>query len=116
MSRTPTRQDDRITGRRNFLKAGSLAIAVIAAARPALSQAQALPPVDENDPAAQALGYRSDATKVDKTKFPKYAADQSCANCQLYQGKPGEASGPCSVFPGKSVSAKGWCNAHLKRA
>ncbi len=102
--------------RRNFLKAGSLALAAVAATVPALARAQALPPVSENDPAAKALGYRSDATKVDKAKFPKYAAGDACASCQLYQGKPGQASGPCSVFPGKSVSAKGWCNAYMKRA
>jgi hypothetical protein len=116
MSRIPPKQVGHAAARRHFLKASSLALAAVAAARPALSQAQSLPPVDENDPAAKALGYSSDATKVDKAKFPKYEAGQSCSNCQLYQGKPGEASGPCSVFPGKSVSAMGWCNAHLKRA
>jgi hypothetical protein len=42
-------------------------------------QAQAM--VSETDPQAVALGYKADATKVDKAKFPKYAASQICGNC-----------------------------------
>ena len=26
-----------------------------------------------------------------------------------YQGKSGEAYGPCAIFPGFDVNAKGWC-------
>lgn len=40
--------------------------------------------VDEGDAQAVALGYKSDATKADKKKFPKYAAAQECRNCSLY--------------------------------
>jgi High potential iron-sulfur protein len=29
---------------------------------------------------------QSDASSVDKGKFPQYAAGQSCAGCALYQG------------------------------
>ena len=78
------------------------------------AQAQAL--VSETDPQAQGLGYKADATKVDKAKQPKYAAGQSCSNCQLYQGKPADAQGGCPIFAGKAVSAKGWCNAWVKKA
>lgn len=74
------------------------------------------PLLAENDPTAQALGYKTDATKVDKTKFPRYLAGQSCANCQLYQGKPGSTTGPCPTYGGKLVYAKGWCNAYVKKA
>lgn len=70
----------------------------------------------ESDPTAQALGYKMDATKVDKTRFPHYQAGQTCANCQLYQGKPGSTNGPCPTYGGKLVEAKGWCNAYVKKA
>jgi hypothetical protein len=72
--------------------------------------------VSESDATAQSLGYKADATKVDKARFAKYQAGQACANCQLYQGKPGDASGPCPIFGGKQVSAKGWCGAYVKKA
>ena len=35
--------------------------------------------VSESDANAQALGYKTDATKVDKARFPKYQAGQTCA-------------------------------------
>jgi hypothetical protein len=71
--------------------------------------------VSETDPTAQALGYKTDATKVDKTKYPKYVAGQVCSNCQLYQGKPGAATGPCPIYGGKLVESKGWCSAYVKK-
>lgn len=80
-----------------------------------VSAAQAAPMVAESDPAAAGLGYKADATKVDKAKSPKYAAGQNCANCALYQGKAGSASGGCPLFAGKDVAAKGWCNSWAKK-
>jgi hypothetical protein len=78
--------------------------------------AQAAPMVDEKDPQAVALGYVKDTTKVDAKKYPKHAATQKCSNCTLYTGKPGQASGPCGVFPGKLVAAEGWCSTYVKKA
>ena len=101
--------------RRDFLKIGSLAVASIALAAGAGQAAAQGALVDEKDATAQALGYRADATKVDKAKFPKHAAGETCANCQLYQGKPGAASGPCPLFAAKTVAAKGWCSAYVKK-
>lgn len=71
--------------------------------------------VAESDPQAVALGYKADASKVDKVKFPKYAIGQECRTCALYQGKPGDASGGCPLFAGKQVSGKGWCTAWAKK-
>lgn len=71
--------------------------------------------VSESDPQAAALGYKADGSKVDKTKFPKYAADQRCANCSLYQGKLADSAGGCAIFPGKQVAGKGWCSAWAKK-
>ena len=65
---------------------------------------------------AAALGYAPDASKVDKAKYPKYAAGQACGTCALYQGQAGAASGPCPLYAGKAVSAKGWCSAYVKKA
>ncbi|MGW2600289.1 high-potential iron-sulfur protein [Streptomyces klenkii] len=72
--------------------------------------------LSEADPTAQALGYKADVAKVDRAKYPKYAAGQDCGTCMLYQGKPGSPSGPCGAFPGKQVAARGWCSAFAKRA
>ena len=103
-----------MTQRRTFIKA---AIAVAGAGAlgsgPAAAQAKRL---EESDPTAVALGYKHDASKVDKAKFPKYAAGQVCANCSLYQGKPSDAWAPCAAVGGRLVAAKGWCNVWNKRA
>ena len=95
--------------------AAATAAAMTAYARSAVAQpAQRL---DEKDPQAQALGYKHDASKVEKEKFKNYQAGQTCANCQLYQGKAKEEWGGCQIFPGKQVNAKGWCSAYqVKKA
>jgi hypothetical protein len=73
-------------------------------------------PVQESDANAQALGYRTDASKVDRAKYPKFQTGQACANCQFFQGKAGDATAPCTIFAGKQVRAIGWCSAYVKRA
>lgn len=70
----------------------------------------------ESDPAAVTLGYKADATKTDKAKFPKYAPGQLCSNCALFQAKAGDKAGGCPLFAGKQVAANGWCNAWVKKA
>ena len=77
-------------------------------------QAQAM--VAETDPQAAALGYKANATTVDKAKYPKYAAGQACGNCALFQGKADAAAGGCALFAGKQVSAKAHCSAWAKKA
>jgi High potential iron-sulfur protein len=72
--------------------------------------------VSDSDPQAAALGYKADASKVDKAKFPKFAADQKCGACALFQGKAGDKAGGCPLFAGKQVSASGWCSAFAKKA
>jgi len=71
--------------------------------------------VSETDPTAAALGYKADHTKVDKAKYPKYDPSQTCSNCMLYQAKPTDASGPCTLFAGKLVAGQGWCSAWAKK-
>jgi hypothetical protein len=48
----------------------------------------AAPVLSESDTTAQTLGYKTDASQVDKAKYPKYQTGQVCANCQLYQASP----------------------------
>ena len=78
-------------------------------------QAKAQAVLAESDAQAVALAYKADATKVDKSKQPKYAAGQVCSNCALYQGKAGSATGGCPLFGAKQVAGKGWCNAWVKK-
>ncbi len=100
--------------RRTFLIGAAGAASALATSRFAFAQGGA--PLSESDPQAMALGYKIDATKADKAKFPKYAPGQMCSTCQLYQGKPGDAAGPCPLFQNKRVAAKGWCSAWVKKA
>jgi hypothetical protein len=73
------------------------------------SAAAAAPPLDPKDPTAQALGFMSDATKVDAAANPTYKPTQKCSTCAQYQGKATDATAPCTIFVGKSVPAGGWC-------
>ncbi|NKJ50185.1 High potential iron-sulfur protein [Burkholderia sp. SG-MS1] len=66
----------------------------------------------ETDPKAQAVGYVEDASKVDKAKFPGFAAGQTCANCSLFQGAATDAYGGCTLFGDKQVAARGWCSSY----
>ncbi len=102
--------------RRNLLRLGAVGAAATMAAYTGLSAAQGAPRLDENDPQAQALGYKHDAAKVDKQKFKNFQSGQTCANCQQFQAKPKDEWAPCTIFPGKQVNAKGWCSAWVKKA
>ena len=104
---------NKTTRRVFFIQVASGATAL--AATHAMAQAAA-PMVDEKDPAAAGLGYAADSAKVDAKKYPKHTKDQLCSNCQLYTGKPKEVAGPCPLFAGKQVAAKGWCTAWVKKA
>lgn len=102
-----------IESRRRFLKlaAGTTAAAVIVGGLPRFARAADLPPVSESDPTAKALGYVEDAGK---TSSPKHKAGDDCTNCQFYTGGA-TGRGPCALFPGKSVNAKGWCISHVPK-
>jgi high potential iron-sulfur protein len=101
------------TSRRTFLIKSLGAASALALTREAFADA---PKVAESDPTAQALGYKEDATKVDKAKFAKYVAGEQCSNCSFYQGKPTDAYAVCPMFAGKQVNGKGWCSAYNKKA
>ncbi len=100
--------------RRNFVLATLPATALVAlTARTASAQAAR---IEESDRTAVALGYKHDATKVDKARFPTFVAGRNCANCQLYAAKGSEEWAPCAAVGNKLVNAKGWCVAWVKKA
>lgn len=99
----------RAMNRRSLLKnlaAAAAAAAVLPAGR---SRGAELPHLDVKDSAAVALGYVENATQVDAKKFPTYVKGSRCDTCLLLQGTSG-AYRPCTLFPGKLVSASGWCS------
>lgn len=94
-------------------------VAAPALAAPAVAQNAApavMPMVDEKAAQALALGYVVDAAQADKAKFSVWAAGRQCNGCALYQGKAGEVAGPCPLFAGRQVAAKGWCSSWVKKA
>ena len=98
--------------RRRFFRITAVGLAAAPFANALLSgAAHAATAVKESDPTATALGYMMDATK--STKRTDKAA--TCANCSLYSGKAGAADGPCTIFQGNLVNAKGWCSAWVKK-
>ena len=101
-----------MSNRREFIVQFSLGSAALLATQAHAAGAM----VADADPQAAALGYKADGSKTDKTKFPKYAASQNCANCALFQGKAGDKAGACPLFAGKQVAAAGWCSAYAKKA
>ena len=94
---------------------GNSVILIAAVGASAVAMAEPATMLSESDPTAVALGYKANASAVDKAKFPQCAPGQSCSNCALYQGAAGTASGPCTIYAGKSVSATGWCASYTKK-
>ncbi len=102
-----------IESRRRFLKvaAGTTVAAVVMGGLPRFSRAADLPALSESDPTAKALSYVESAAKSTNAK---HKAGDDCANCQFYTGGA-SGRGPCQLFPGKSVNAKGWCVSHAPK-
>jgi hypothetical protein len=101
------------TSRRRFIKLTVTGLAAAPLANALFSgSAEAVDMVSESDPAAAALKYKMDATKAADRKDAKAL----CSNCNFYTGKPADANGPCAVFGGKLVAAKGWCASWVKKA
>src|SRR5580692_200768 len=97
--------------RRSMVKSGLIAGALVPAFGliGGTAGAAALTPLDANDPTAKALGFVSDATKVDAAANPTYKPAQKCSTCAQYLGKAGDATAGCNIFAGHSVPAGGWC-------
>lgn len=100
-----------------FTVAGGITLATLVAKHAVAADApaaKALPELQETDSIAQSMGYKSDTTKVDAKKFATHKPNQQCDNCRFFQGNAG-APGPCQIFAGKSVAAKGWCQVYAAK-
>lgn len=101
-------------GRRHFLKTTIIATAAVMAGatiRKAFGAGD-MPRLTVADPTAKAMDYVDNAT-TSKNKL--YKPGSVCANCQLYSGGA-SGYGDCQLFPGKLVSAKGWCTSYTRKA
>src|SRR5450631_257435 len=100
--------------RRTIVKSGLIAGALVPAFGliAGTAGAAALTPLDANDPTAKALGFVTDAAKVDAAANPTYKPTQKCSTCAQYLGKAGEATAGCNIFAGHSVPAAGWCKVY----
>jgi len=103
--------------RRSIVKSGLIAGALVPTfgLMAGTAGAAALTPLDVNDPTAKALGFVSDATKVDATSNPTYKPTQKCSTCAQFLGKAGDATGGCNIFAGHSVPAGGWCKVYAPK-
>jgi len=102
--------------RRRFLKiavVGAAIAPVAAGLLPRIARAEAAH-VDPNDATAKALGYTEDAATAKGD--PSFKPDSSCASCNFFRGHTEMAYAPCDLFPGKSVSMKGWCRSWTAKA
>ena len=88
--------------RRDLIQTLALGIPLLSVANAQAADAPLLNPQDKD---AKAVKYVEDATKAQRA-----TPDSTCANCAVYQGKAGAATGPCQIFPGKLVKAAGWCS------
>ena len=80
---------------------------------PQTARADDLPHLTPDDPTAKALNYTEDATKVDAAN--SNAAPAVVLELQfLLRRRTGY--GPCQLFAGKAVNAKGWCSGYAKKA
>ena len=100
-----------MTNRRQFMTQVSLGGVLLLTKQAMADSAK----VSESDPLPAAVGYKANGANVDKAKFPKYSESAKCSNCVMFQGKPGDAIGPCTLFGGKLVAADGWCNSWSKK-
>ena len=100
--------------RRQFLRTTLVATAAVMAGatiREAFGAGD-MPHLTDADPTAKAMDYVDDATA---SKNELYKPGSVCANCQLYSGDAA-GYGNCQLFPGKLVSAKGWCTSYTRKA
>ena len=106
--------------RRTFIIHAISGSAAIALGNQAFAQtavsAPALELVKDTDANAVALGYKTDGSKTDAKKYPKYAKEQNCSGCALWVGDAKATQGKCALFAGKAVAPKAWCSAWAKKA
>lgn len=100
--------------RRRFIRCALVASAapLLPAAFAGVASASDLPKLPLDNATAKALNY---VETTEGLAHPAFKAGSDCANCQFIQGADGEEWRPCTLFPGHSVAAKGWCSAWAKK-
>ncbi len=88
------------------LGTGVVAISLSTLTRQGIALAAETPKLGLEDPTAKALQYVHESPD----------AAQLCVGCQLYTGTADAEWGPCAIFPGKLVNAKGWCKSWIAKA
>jgi len=107
--------------RRELLKVAAVGVAtlVLPVSKLLAADAKGLPPnstaLSETDSFAVPMGYREDASKVDKAKFSNFKAGQNCSNCNFYKSLNAKW-GSCQLFTTGLVASKGWCSSWMKKA
>lgn len=101
--------------RRRFLKLAIGAAAALPACAVMARRLRAQERVDPSSELAQDVRYVEDADAIDPAEFPDYTQGEYCADCALYRGGEGDEWGPCDIFGGDLVAAKGWCTAFIVR-
>ena len=104
--------------RRYFIKLAAYSAALLPLGHTLFADAaDALPHLAAGDQQAKTLGYIENVAKVDRAKEHAYKEGSKCQNCALYQDAQSHGGyAPCSAFPGKSVSANGWCRVYAAKA
>ncbi|MCF7984068.1 MAG: high-potential iron-sulfur protein [Thiohalocapsa sp.] len=97
-----------VCNRRQFIVRVGVGASALALARLGVAE-EAKPALTEDDAYAKSMGFKLDASQVDRAKFTKFEEGQSCSTCQLYSGAEGDPLGPCSFFGGRLVPPTGWC-------
>ena len=101
--------------RRRFIEIAAGTAAAASGLLPTLARAADLPHLSATDPAAVTLGYEPETRNVPSSKYANHRPTQECGNCNLYKGAAGAQWGPCQIFPGKAVHARGWCSAYVAK-
>ena len=92
--------------RRNLIFAlGASVVAIPLSSLTGVAAAAEVPKLNPKTAPATALGYTHKASNASKI----------CGGCQFYTNASAEW-GPCLIFPGTQVAAKGTCNSWVKRA
>ena len=101
-----------------LIAVGAATGAMPAVAADAAKGGAALPHVGVGEPTAMALAYVENTQGLDPKKEPTYKPGAKCSNCLQSKGKgnDGDAWIGCTLFPGKMVSAQGWCKAYVVRS
>ena len=102
--------------RRRFLSRIALGAAALPLLRLTSAQAADLPHLSPDDPTAKALGYTTDASKIDPKKETAFKAGSHCGSCALFTAPASGDWGACGAFSGKAVNQGGWCRAYAAKA